>query len=172
MQKNNPYLVVNLSASFSPDHMLGKNSADRGQALKMLKDLTDAFERYVDDASKKSMSDSDKDLTDALRSCQIFINRLVEDFDYYWYKKWDYVLEAVYKIFLWWKDHRPQEVPFNEDIRDKAQKFYDFAVSIHRTHATARLPRRHAARFLVSKCPLPNTASSNAPAAMHPNTSA
>ena len=140
MQKNNPYLVVNLSAFSSPDHMLGENSADREEALKMLKDLTDAFERYVDDASKKSMSDSDKITLRSLRSCQIYLNRLVEDFDDYWYNrrrvKWDDVLEVFYKIFLWWKDHRSQEVPFNENIRDKAQKFYKFAVSIHRTSAT------------------------------------
>ena len=126
MQKNNPYLVVNLSASFSPDHMLGENSADRELALKMLKDLTDAFERYVDDASKKSMSYSDK-IT--FKGCKKYLKMLVDEFDDYWYNKyalkWDHVPEAVYEIILWWGVNRPQEVRFNEEVRDTAQIFYD-----------------------------------------------
>lgn len=126
MQKNNPYLVVNLSAFSSPDHMLGENSADREEALEMLKDLTNAFERYVDDASKKSMSDSDK-IT--FQVCKTYLKMLVDEFDDYWYKKyalkWDHVPEAVYEMILWWGVNRPQEDRFNKEVREKAQIFYD-----------------------------------------------
>jgi hypothetical protein len=53
---------------------------------------------------------------------------LIEDFDGYWdskYNHWKFVPEAVENMILWYGVNKPEQNRFNEEVQEKAKKFYD-----------------------------------------------